>query len=77
MNIRKVILDHMDDVAAFGGGAGMSIFGWLHIEPGVIVGKLLATFVLGVVGGVSGITAKWICNRFFKWLKKIQNGKPS
>lgn len=65
----------MDDLAAFGGGAGFSLFAWLRTHPEVVVGKLLATLVLGFVGGVGGITAKFVCNRLFNPRKSNRNGK--
>jgi len=63
-----------DDIASFGGGVVLSLITWLHISPEVIIGKLLMTFVVGLVGGIGGITAKALCNystkRFKEWMRK-------
>lgn len=70
MSIKDIINSHMDDVAAFSGGAGFTLFGWLHLESQVAVGKVIATFMLGFVGGVAGIAAKYVCNSFTKKINK-------
>lgn len=65
-HIHRLITDHMDDITTFAGGAGTSLFAWVYTHPEVVVGKLLATLVLGFVGGVGGLSAKYLCNQFFK-----------
>lgn len=64
--IEKSFDNHVDTVAAFVGGATVSVFGIWHIDPAVIVGKIAMTFLLGLFGGFAGITAKWLCNKFLK-----------
>ena len=67
-----------EDIVSFGGGTVLSLIAWLYISLELLVGKLLMIFVVGVVGGIGGITAKVICNyttRKFKAWWKVRNLK--
>lgn len=50
------------DIAAFSGGTILSIITWFHTTPQEATGKFIMAFIVGLVGGIGGITAKAICN---------------
>ena len=63
-----------DDVSAFSGGFILSLLTWAHINPTEVIGKLVMTFAVGLIGGIGGITARVLCKNittlFIKWKQK-------
>jgi len=45
--------NHMDNFIAFGGGSSLTFFTFLSIE------ELLTAIILGFLGGIGGLLAKW------------------
>jgi hypothetical protein len=62
----KLISAYFDDIAAFSGGTITVIIGLWHLDPEVIVGKIITTFILGFTGGIAGISAKYVFHKIFK-----------
>ncbi len=60
--VLSVCHNHATDIAAFSGGTILSIITWVHTTPEEATGKLIMAFAVGLVGGIGGITAKFICN---------------
>jgi capsular polysaccharide biosynthesis protein len=77
--IIKLAENKSDDMVAFGGGSILSWVTWMHVSPNVILGKLIMTFVVGLIGGIGGVTAKALCNcvaklyKEWKQKKRVQN----
>lgn len=59
----------MESVAATGGGVFLSLLYMIRMHPMEVVGKLGMTFLVGLIGGIGGYTAKYICNKFTKKFK--------
>lgn len=75
MTFLNVLENKAEDMASFGGGFILSLLTWVHMAPELIIGKLLMTFAVGVIGGIGGITAKAICNYTTKKYKEWRSKK--
>ena len=61
-HLSTFVYDHQDSLVTVGSGLTLSLSYWLHTEPALIVGKIIMTFILGLVGGIGGYTAKRLCS---------------
>jgi hypothetical protein len=74
MPYKKYIAHHYDDIietiASFGGGSGFVLLASYHFNIWDIVGKLTMTIIVGLLGGMSGVYGKYLCNKYIKNQKK-------